>query len=820
VVTTVSEASQPCAFCGRDTADPVETDGAVLCSSGCRDAHRRLGEPENGTAAAPTDLTEPTDPGGHDSPSTERAFFHAAGMHSATCEAFLESVAHAQDGVHEADASYVTESVSVRYDPDRTDEGAIAAALSTAGYRALSREETSGEAAATVLADPQDETRALEDLLGFRYVAGVVFGSFLLLPYVVVFYPAQYSLLPVEPFADGTLGAGGFPLVVLFVGVTAAVVLFTGLPLLRGAYVSLRAGRPNTDLLATLTVLAAFVYSTVALLAARIDIYFDLAIVVTATVVAAIYYESLVKRRALGRLTDLTVARTEEARVLRPDGDGTETVDVDSLEAGERVLVREGERVPVDGTLAEGRCTVDESVVTGESRPVTREAGETIVGGSVVTGDAAVVEVGDPPASSIDRITTAVWLLQSATHGLQRRADRLAAAVVPVVAVLATLATVAALAFGRGMLAVTLAGPVVVLVACPWGLALATPLSVAANLRTALERGIVVSDETVFERLRETDTVVFDKTGTLTAGELRVVAADAPQETLEAAALLERRAAHPAAAAIAKAFGPGGESRDDSDGSGGDQSQTGRVTGFESHAWGVEGVVDGTPSLVGHPDLFAERGWTVEPEIERQAGDARAAGRLPVVVGRAGEATGVVELADERREGWQTVVRGLDESGIEVVVLTGDDPAAAAPFREHPAVEDVFAGVPPAGKTTVVNRLQQDAHVTMVGDGTNDAPALARADLGVALGSGTALASDAADVALVDDDLGTVGTTFELAEAADRRVAQNTALALSYNAVTVPAAALGLLNPLVAMAGVVLTGGLLAVNATRPLLSG
>jgi heavy metal translocating P-type ATPase len=806
-----------CAFCGRETADPVESDGVLFCSAGCRNADRRLEETAgtDGVADGADDAVQT----GTGTDDTERAFFHVSGMHGATCERFLESVACSQAGVTGADASYVTESVSVSYDPDRTDEAAIAEALSTTGYRALSREATSGESAATVLADAHGASRELEDLLGFRYVAGILFGGFLLFPYVVVFYPAQYGLLPVEFFADGTVGGGVFPLLLLLGGTTACVVLFTGLPLLRGAYVSLRTGRPNTDLLVTLTLLAAFAYSTGRLLAGRVDIYFDLAIVVAATVVAAIYYESLVKRWALERLTDLTIARTEEARVVRENG--TETVDIEALTAGQRVLVREGERVPVDGTLVTGRCTVDESVVTGESRPVTRGAGERVVGGSVVTGDAAVVEAGDPPTSSIDRLTTAVWLLQSATHGLQRRADRIAAVVVPAVAGLAVLAGLLALVLGRGAGALFWA-LAAVLVVSPWGLALATPLSVAGNLRDALARNVVVSDETVFERLRETDTVVFDKTGTLTAGELRVVEADATDETLAAAALLERRAAHPAGQAIAAAFDPDdsapGLSTDGGD-AGADSLSSGQVTEFQSHAWGVEGVVDGTPYLVGHPDMFAEHGWTVGEPLQERVGAARAAGRLPVLVGRAGGATGVVELADQRREGWTAVLRDLDDTGIEVVVLTGDDPSAATAFRESPAVAAVFAGVPPEGKTAVVDRLQADAHVTMVGDGTNDAPALAHADLGIALGSGTALASDAADLALVDDNLGTVATTFALARAADRRVAQNTALALTYNVVTVPAVVVGALTPLVAMLGVVLTGGLVGANSLRPLLS-
>jgi len=797
-----------CQFCGRTTTDAIG-EGGVYCSAGCCDADDAL----DGHGDAADSLTAETRTDG------ERAFFHVAGMHSATCEAFLEQAATDHEGVHDATASYVSETVSVVYDSDQTTESDICASLSTVGYRAVSREETDSESTASAIAG--GETRELDDLLGFRYVAGVMVGAFILLPYVVVFYPAQFDLLPHELFEGGVAESGGLLLLPIFFVSAGIVVLFTGLPLLRGAYVSVRLRQPNTDLLVTLTILAAFAYSTVALLAGRIDIYFDLTIVVAATTVAVVFYESVVKQRAMHRLTDLTMSRADEARLALPSG--TEMSDVADLVPDDRVLVRQGERVPVDGVLAEGQCTVDESVVTGESRPVTKRAGEDIVGGSVVTGDAALVRVGDPPTSSIDRITTAVWLLQSATHGLQRRTNRLAAVVVPVLLAGAVLAGFLSLALGRGPLAAVLSCLGVVLAASPWGLALATPLSVATNLRAALTHGIVVFDETVFARLRETDVVVLDKTGTLTTGEMQVVEADAPRETLEAVALLERRASHPAGAALVD-FVEGDnaeDSRTATDGGTDTRSATettDRVDAFESHAWGVQGVVDGTDCLVGHPDLFAEQGWSVPGKLERRVERVRQTGQLPVVVGRGGHATGLVVLDDQPREGWDELLGRLSETAA-VVVLTGDDPAAATAFEEHPGVERVLAGIPPEGKTAAVGRLQAAGHVTMVGDGTNDAPALARADLGVALGSGTALASDAADIAIATDDLETIETTFALASAADRRVRQNAGLALAYNVVAVPAALLGLLNPAIAMAGVVATGGLLAANASRPLLS-
>jgi P-type E1-E2 ATPase len=330
-------------------------------------------------------------------------------------------------------------------------------------------------------------------------------------------------------------------------------------------------------------------------------------------------------------------------------------------------------------------------------------------------------------------------------------------------------------------------------------------------IEAALRRGIIVFDETIFERLRAVDTVVFDKTGTLTTGEMTIVESSGPDELLTAAALLEQRASHPAADAIATEFAPG-VAADESDG---DE----RVRDFETHPRGVRGTVDGTTVLVGHPDLFERQGWTVGDELLTQVSAARSVGRLPVLVGRDGRAEGLVVVGDRPRRHWDEAISRLGEQGRDIVVLTGDDESAAEFFGQHPHVDHVFANVPAPGKTETVRRLQAEGSVAMVGDGTNDAPALAQADLGIALGSGTAIASDAADIAIEHDDLDAVDTTFRLARAARRRVRQNTALALSYNGIAVPLALLGLFNPLCAMAAVVVTGGLLATNATRSLRS-
>ncbi|MGZ0746798.1 heavy metal translocating P-type ATPase [Haloparvum sp. AD34] len=847
---------------GREAVDGrVAVDGdSTFCSPGCRDVARTLDgdEPDpagnadradaTAGAAAEADVGPPADDPAADS-ATDRSFLRIDGMHAATCEAYLESVAESRPGVVAAEASYVTETIRVDHDPESTSARDLRDALSTTGYTAHLRTETAEvDDAATGGTRRSREVegvrkRRSDEILGLRYAAGIVFGAFLLIPYVAVLYPAHLATVVDHPAlatyqgAFELSGASGFLFLRIYFVLTGIVLVFTGKPVLRGAYTSLKMRRPNTDLLVAITAMSAFWYGTGAVLVGQNDIYYDLTIVVAAVVTGAAFYETAIKQRALARLTELTVSQVDDARRYGPDGT-TEEVPVEALDPGDRILVREGERVPVDGTLDEDVCTVEEAVVTGEALPVVKREGDAVIGGSVVTDGAAVVTVDDPVTSSIDRITEALWTIQSADHGVQRRADRVTGYVVPLLALLAVGLAGAVLATDGAPSRAILAALLALFVACPWTLGLATPLSVASSIRSAMDRGIVVFDETIFERLRDVDVVVFDKTGTLTTGEMHVVAADAPEDLLVAAATLERRAAHPAAAAIVDAFAPttDGASAGDSetrpdggnavDGDATDPADADSaeseppIREFATYTNGVGGVVDDRKILVGSLALFDEQGWTVPDDVAERAQEARGFGRLPVVVGRDGQAEGVAVVGDEPRDGWEATLTSLAERGVDVAVLTGDDPEATAFFDRQDAVDHVFAGVPPAGKTATVRRFQRSGRVAMVGDGTNDAPALAQADLGVSLGSGTALAADAADVAIVDDDLGAVETAFDLAAAARRHVVRNLALGLTYNAIAIPAALLGLFNPLTAALAVAISGGLVGLNSSRDLLDG
>ncbi|MFP8957939.1 heavy metal translocating P-type ATPase [Natrialbaceae archaeon A-CW3] len=876
--------SEQCSVCGRDDTDPTLTlEGATasFCSIGCRNVWDTVGPITEPSSPTPRTISQHTSGSNSSSPSdsdidetasqvadasiagasagdasiddhevedddetttedepggNRRTFLRIDGMRTITCEAFLESVARDQPGVVDAEASHVTESIRVTYDPAGCTDEALEDALSTLGYTAYLRENAEGSGTAATTGETRRaremsgiRKRRTEDMMDVRYILGVVFGSFLLLPYVTMLYPAYLApFLPNSPlhtFEELFTDSGVLFLRVYFV-LTGIVLYITGKPLLRGAYISLKMRRPTVDLLAAVTIVSAFCYSTVAVLAGHTHVYFDLVIVIAALVMGALLYESQVKRRALDTLTALTISQVDTAHRYEADGRTTD-VPVHTLEPAETVLVKQGERIPVDGVLEEGPCTVDEAIMTGESVPITKTAGDDVIGGSVVIGGAAVISVGEQGASSIDRLTETVWNLQSATHGIHRRVDARAGRVLAGLGVLTVFVAVVTLLLGGGVDDALLAALAVSFVASPWLIGVATPLSIATAIEAALDRGIAVFDATVFGRIAAVDTVVFDKTGTLTSGEMTVLDADAPSATLSAAAALERRAAHPAGEAIVRAFGNAERESDESsiEPDGGSPTSptqptdtSHEVSEFTNHATGVEGVVDGSRVLVGHPGLFDDRGWSVSEELEAQARSARTGGRLPILVGTDGAADGVVVVGDEPRTDWGETITSLSERDLEVLVMTGDDAEATATFDEHPHVAATIAGVSPAGKVAAIEQLRRESSVAMIGDGTNDAPALAEADLGISLGSGTDLASDAGDLAIANDDLEAIETAFEVATVAEHRMRQNTRLALSYNAIVIPFALLGLLNPLVAMVAVVVAAGMVIINAFRPYL--
>jgi len=768
-----------CTLCGLPADAPVTDEGVAgtFCCRGCLEVARTLDDPERQDTE---DVATGPDP---DEVDGETAFLSVDGMHCATCETFLEARASDVTGVEAAAASYSTGAMKLTYDPDTVSADDLPEQLSGAGYEASGR----------------DDDRDREDELTGRLLVGGFFGLMMMLWYVLFLYPFYLDVDPSLQLVDPTGPAGDY---LLWNGavMTAVVLGYTGWPLLRGAFVSLRAGRPNMDLLVAIAATTAFGYSVLGLVLGRTEVYFDVATVIVLAVTLGNYYEDRVRRAATDTLSRLTTQRADSAR-RRTDA-GTETVGIDDLQAGDEVVVGDGERVPVDGTVGEGTVAVDESLVTGESLPVRKTAGDELLGGTMVVQGGCTVVVGEDAQSTVDRLTELLWSVQSERGGVQRLVDRIAAVFVPLVLGLAALAVVGHLLTGATPTAALLTGLAVLVVSCPCALGLATPLATAAGVRRALDEGIVVTDSSVFETATDVDTIAFDKTGTLTTGQMSLL--ERPdEEALRRAAAVEQFSEHPLAAAVTDASPP----------------PTATVDDFETHPGrGVSATVDGERVLVGRPQLFDEQELDVPADLRARCERARDRGAVPALVGWDGTARDVLVGGDRLRDGWESVVAALSQDH-DIVVITGDSETAAAPLREHDGVDEVFAGVPPEAKAEVVRRLQSRGTVAMVGDGTNDAPALGTADLGIALESGTKLAADAADAIVTTDDLGTVPRVFDVTTATRSRIRQNLGWAFCYNALAVPAALLGLLNPVVAAVAMTASSLLVVGNSTRSLLA-
>jgi Cu2+-exporting ATPase len=785
--TAASAEKDRCSLCGLPTPTPPVTGDEgedIFCCPGCREVSRTLDDLDADQAAAVRDRLDGVGEDGSVPEDAADAFLQVRGMHCTACESFLEAVAEQDEGVYRAEASYASEMVRLHYDPERRDADDLATLLTRGGYTA----------SADHAADDEAQQNAV-----VRLLIGGFFSIMVMMWYVVFFYPAYAGSGVVALEGDFARYALGNTWVS-----TTVVLAITGWPLLRSAGVSLRVLKPNMDLLIVIAAGSAYLYSTGAVLLGEMEVYFDVAVVIVFVVSLGRWWADRMKRRAVGQLADLTREQVQTAQRVGADGT-TEAVDVEALRPGDTVRVRQGERVPVDGAVVEGTATVDESLVTGEARPVSKAAGDAVIGGSVVQTNAVDVRVGDTAQSTLDRLVRVMWEIQASTPGVQQVADRLAAVFVPLVLVLGIGAVVIQLALGTAWSYALLSGLTVLIVSCPCALGLATPLAVAAGTQAGLARGIVVKHAGAFEQAANLSVVAFDKTGTLTTGDMTVTDAVGDADALARARAVEQRSTHPVGTAVVAS----GAAAPDA------------VADVETHPRGIAATVGGTRLYVGHPDEYRQRGGTVPAALDERAREAIDNAQVPVVVGTdGGEAHGLFVVGDTIRDEADAVLDHLHERGLRIAVCTGDHEAATAPLRADPRIDEVFAGVRPEAKRALLQQWRAEyGPVAMVGDGSNDAPALADADLGVAFGP-TALAADSADAVLLDDRLTHVPELLDLAGTTRRRLRQNLGWAFGYNAVAIPTAIAGVLNPLVAALAMAASSLLVVGNSARTMAVG
>ena len=750
--------------------------------------------------------------------------FPVEGMTCASCvnriTRFLQNV----DGVAEANVNLAAESATVRFDPALLSVDDLAAAVDAAGYVAQ-------VGPATVVDRPVDvaaarDARAERDDAAARHLFSLrrrlVVSAILTVPLL-----GGLLRMTVAPWLPSFLTD---PLVQL--AIATPIQLWAGWPFHIGAWKALRHRSADMNTLIAIGTWAAFGYSLATIVAPgffaagglggggeALPLYFDTAAVIVTLILLGRYLEARARGHTSDAIRRLVALAPRTARVLR--GGAEVDVEIATVRPGDIVRVRPGETIAVDGVVTDGLSGVDESMITGESMPVTKRADDLVIGGTLnTTGTLAFRATRVGADTVLARIVRLVAEAQGSRAPIQRLADAVTGVFVPVVLALAALTFVAWLVLGPApAFNLALLNTVAVLIiACPCALGLATPTSIMVATGKAAESGVLFRDAEALERLGAVRTLVLDKTGTLTEGRPRVTdvvgAADAPPEVeiLGLVAAVERASEHPLADAIVRAATDAG-------------AATGSpVADFRAiPGGGVAGSVDGRSVVIGRAGFLEEQGIDpapIQPDADRLAED----GRTAVLVAVDGAAVAVIGIADTLKPDAVTAVAQLRRRGLELVMLTGDDRRTAEAIARAAAIDRVLADVRPEGKAAAIATLRAEHHgaIAMVGDGINDAPALAAADVGVAMGTGTDVAIESAGVTLMRGDLWSLVTAVDLSRATMRNIRQNRFWAFAYNVILIPVAmgvlfpvAGVLLDPILAAAAMALSSVTVVSNALR-----
>ncbi|WP_345982846.1 heavy metal translocating P-type ATPase [Streptomyces sp. DSS69] len=740
--------------------------------------------------------------------ATRTAELTIGGMTCASCAARIEKKLNRMDGV-EATVNYATEKAKVTYRGEDVSVKDLISTVEATGYTAqeppppeASRSRTEAEAE-----EPDDGLTALRQ----RLVTSLV----LAVPVIAM------AMIPALQFDNWQW---------LSLTLAAPVVVYAGWPFHRAAWTNLRHGAATMDTLISVGTSAAFLWSVWALFfgtagmtgmkhpfeltIARSDgagnIYLEAAAGVTAFILAGRWFEARSKRKAGAALRALMELGAKEVTVLR---DGREvTVPAAELQVGDRFVVRPGEKIATDGRVVEGSSAVDASMLTGESVPVEVAAGDSVTGATINAGGRLVVEatrIGSD--TQLARMARLVEDAQNGKAAAQRLADRISAVFVPIVIALALGTLGFWLASGAGLTAAFTAAVAVLIIACPCALGLATPTALMVGTGRGAQLGILIKGPEVLETTRRVDTIVLDKTGTVTTGKMTLLTTHTAEGTnendvLRLAGAVEHSSEHP----IAQAVATGAVDRLDGATLPTPEDFT-NIPGL-----GVQGVVEGHAVLVGREQLLTEWEIHLPDALARAKGEAERAGRTAVTVAWDGEARAVLEVADAVKGTSTEAVRRLRALGLTPILLTGDNRAVAEAVAAEVGIDKVYAEVMPEDKVDVVKRLQAEGRsVAMVGDGVNDAAALAQADLGLAMGTGTDAAIEAGDLTLVRGDLRAAADAIRLARRTLSTIRTNLFWAFAYNVAALPLAAAGLLSPMIAGAAMAFSSVFVVGNSQR-----
>jgi len=685
------------------------------------------------------------------------------GMTCAACAARIGRGLSGLDGVEEANVNYATARAVVSYDPDAVDLAAFSTTIQKLGYAVAA----DGDASEEQLAE-----------LGRRLVAAVVLS----VPTVAI------SMVSALQF-------GGWEWVVA--ALATPVVWWVGWPFHRTALRNLRHGSTTMDTLVSMGTGAAWAWSAVALLAVDDHVYFETAAVIVTLILLGRWFEARAKRRSGDAIRALAGLGASTARLE----DGT-TIDVDDLRVGMRLVVRPGEKVPVDGLVVDGASSVDASMITGEPVPVVVGVGDEVIGATINGNGSLTVEAvrvgGDTKLAQIMRLVNEA---QASTAPVQRLADRVSAVFVPTALGIAGVTLIGWLVAGRPASEAFTAAVAVLIIACPCALGLATPTAIMVGTGRGASLGVIIKGGEVLEATRQVNHLVVDKTGTVTEGRMELVSVTAAlgtdrSEVLQRAASVESRSEHPVGEAIVAAA-----------------PDIQPVSGFQNlPGLGVRATIDSVEVVVGRIQLFDE----VHEDLLAAMAEAEDTGGTAVLAGWDGTARGVLVVADRIRPTSAEAVAAFRDLGLDVTLLTGDNARTAQAVASAVGIDRVVAEVMPEDKDAEIQRLQAEGQVVaMVGDGINDAPALARSDLGIAVGTGTDVAIETSDLTIVSGDLRAVADAIALSRQTLATIKGNLFWAFAYNTAAIPLAALGILNPMIAAGAMGFSSVFVVTNSLR-----
>lgn len=736
------------------------------------------------------------------STADEEKVISIGGMHCATCALNIEETLKELPGIKVANVSFASEKATVRYDPAKVEQSAIKAAIEELGYKFL------GE-----INEAKAQEERKRELITLRWL--LIMSAFLGSVTMIL------SILDIGTQAG--LSDQQFFIILFFLA--TPVQFIGGYRFYLGAYRALKNKKTNMDTLIVLGTSTAWLYSTAVLISPvtfpESDVYFDTSALIIAFILAGKYLEALAKTRTTGAIRKLLELKPKKAIVLRNEREIE--VDADEVSIGDTVVIRPGDKIPVDGIIIEGSTTVDESMITGESLPVEKAVGAEVVGATInKTGYVKFRATKVGKDTVLSQIIKLVEEAQGSKAPIQRLVDKVAGVFVPAVIVTAITVFLFWYLFGTSHFGVAgdhlifslMLFVAVLVIACPCAMGLATPTAIVVGTGRGAELGILVKNAEALEVTGKIEIIVFDKTGTLTIGRplvtdvVPVEKFTSENELLSIAAAIEMGSEHP----IAKAIVLEARAR---------HINIPSVERFEAlSGLGAKAVINGKPTALGNRLLISEMGL-LDQEIDRGISELSAAGKTVVAVAFGNKIIGMIALADTLKPNAKAAIEELKAMGIRSIMLTGDNEATASAIANQCGIEEVLSQVVPADKVTKIKELRESGKiVAMVGDGINDAPALAEADVGIAIGSGTDIAIETGDIVLIRDDLKGVVTAIRLSRRTVQKIRQNLFWAFGYNTASIPIAAGALysfgilLDPIIAAGAMALSSVSVVTNAS------